>query len=185
MYCSKNTAHRARECMGENRLKKRTNEISELMQNEDLSVNDSNTMEYDATDNTYNITTASTACVISSLLDESLDEIESSFGDVNDEELEVESDDDDNDDIDEFIFSYDMNNQTKLFASSPLSIHEACLIIIKLARRLNLNKNDIKNFLDGIRHLFPADVKLPRTVKELVYFYVSKYEESNNFGLNK
>ncbi|CAF5055149.1 unnamed protein product, partial [Rotaria sp. Silwood1] len=62
-------------------------------------------MEYDATDNTYNNTTASTVCVISSLLDETLDEIESSFGDVNGEELEVESDDNDNDDIDEFIFS--------------------------------------------------------------------------------
>ncbi|CAF3949437.1 unnamed protein product [Rotaria sp. Silwood1] len=91
MYCCKNTARRARECMRENRLKKHTNEISELMQNEDLSVNDSNIMEYDATDNTYNNTTASTVCVISSLLDETLDEIESSFGDVNGEELEVES----------------------------------------------------------------------------------------------
>ncbi|CAF4757831.1 unnamed protein product [Rotaria sp. Silwood1] len=48
-------------------------------------------MEYDATDNTYNNTTASTVCVISSLLDETLDEIESSFGDVNGEELEVET----------------------------------------------------------------------------------------------
>ncbi|CAF4503456.1 unnamed protein product [Rotaria socialis] len=141
------------------------------MQNEDLSVNDSNIMDHDATDSIYNNSTASAAHAIASPLDESLIEIESSFSDVNDEEVEVENDtddDDDDDDIDEFIFSCDMNNQTKLFSSSPLSIRESCLVIIKLARRLNLNKNDIKNLLDGIRHLFPTDVKLPRTVKGLM-----------------
>ncbi|CAF1222870.1 unnamed protein product [Rotaria magnacalcarata] len=169
MYCSENTAQRARECMRENRSKKRTHEISELMQNEDLSVNDSDIMDYDATDSIciYNNSIASATHAIASPLDESLNEIESSFSDVNDEEVEVKNDNDD-DDIDEFIFSCDMNNQTKLFSSSPLSIRESSLVIIKLARRLNLNKNDIKNLLDGIRHLFPTDVKLPRTVKGLM-----------------
>jgi hypothetical protein len=84
---------------------------------------------------------------------------------IDDDEVEIGSDDDD---IDEFINAYDLNGQTKLFSSSSLSVRDACFTIITLARRLNLNKNGIKNLLNGIRDLFPLDVKLPYTVKGLM-----------------
>ena len=63
---------------------------------------------------------------------------------------------------------YDINNQTKLFSSCPLSICEACIAIIKPARRLNLDKNGTKYLLNGIRCLFPTDGKLPHTVKKIM-----------------
>ncbi|CAF2013386.1 unnamed protein product, partial [Rotaria magnacalcarata] len=72
------------------------------------------------------------------------------------------------DNINEFIHSHDLNNQTKLFSSCPFSIRVACLAIMQLARRLNLDKSGIKILLNGIRRLFPPDLKLPRTVQCLM-----------------
>ena len=80
-------------------------------------------------------------------------------------DTEAESSDDD---IDEIINAYDFNNQTKLFTGSPVSVREACFIIIKLSRRLNLDRNGILRLLHDTRDLFPSDVKLPRTAEGLL-----------------
>ena len=71
-------------------------------------------------------------------------------------------------DIDEFTLCYDVNNQMKLYSSCPLSIRDACFAIMKLSRRLNLDKNGIKHVLDCIRSLSPVDVQLPCTVNGLM-----------------
>ncbi|CAF1540234.1 unnamed protein product, partial [Didymodactylos carnosus] len=54
------------------------------------------------------------------------------------------------------------------YSTSALTIHAACLTIIKLARRLNLNKSGIKELLDSLRSLLPMNAKLPRTVLGLM-----------------
>ena len=72
------------------------------------------------------------------------------------------------DDIDDLMPRYDLNNQMKPYPSCPLSIRDACLAIVKLARRLNLDKNGMKHLLDCIRSLSPIDAKLPRTVSALM-----------------
>ncbi|CAF1526340.1 unnamed protein product, partial [Didymodactylos carnosus] len=66
-----------------------------------------------------------------------------------------DTDDDESDDIDDIIASLDMNNKIKFYSTSALTIHAACLTIIKLARRLNLNKSGIKELLDSLRSLLP------------------------------
>ncbi|CAF4490325.1 unnamed protein product, partial [Didymodactylos carnosus] len=71
-------------------------------------------------------------------------------------------------DIDEIISSLDDNKQTKLFSTCPLSIYEASISIIKLCRRLNLNKAGIKTLLHGFRELLPMANKLPLTVPGLM-----------------
>jgi hypothetical protein len=72
------------------------------------------------------------------------------------------------DDINNPMLRYDLNNQTKPYPSCPLSIRDACLAIVKLARRLNLDKNGTKHLLDCIRSLSPIDAKLPCTVSALM-----------------
>ncbi|CAF1510553.1 unnamed protein product, partial [Didymodactylos carnosus] len=71
-------------------------------------------------------------------------------------------------DIDEIILSLDDNKQTKLFSTCPLSIYEASISIIKLCRRLNLNKAGIKTSLHGFREILPMANKLPLTVPGLM-----------------
>ncbi|CAF2982199.1 unnamed protein product [Rotaria sp. Silwood2] len=48
---------------------------------------------------------------------------------------------DDDDDLDELFHAADMNYQRKIDTNSFLSICDACEIIIKLSRRLNLDKS--------------------------------------------
>jgi hypothetical protein len=158
--------------MRENRSRRRADEVSLLVQdeeNEDVTIDISNTTDQVSADITNDPPITMIDSPISSHGSGSSDESELDSDDAVDEEVNIETgiDDDDND-IDEFINEHDLNNQTKLFTSSPLSVRDACFIIIKLARRLNLNKNGIKHFLNGIRCLFPSDVKLPRTVKGLM-----------------
>ncbi|CAF1263859.1 unnamed protein product, partial [Didymodactylos carnosus] len=86
-----------------------------------------------------------------------------------------DTDDDESDDIDDIIASLDMNNKIKFYSTSALTIHAACLTIIKLARRLNLNKSGIKELLDSLRSLLPMDAKLPRTVLGLMQIIASHF----------
>ncbi len=166
-YCSKSKTQRTREYMREHRSRRRADEIAQIILNE---------QDEDRSMDTSNIIDQATADIaidpiviiddrVSSARPDSEDEVHSNAGDIIDEDFEGENGDDD---MDEFIHLHDLNNQTKLFSSCPLSIREACHAIIKLARRLNLNKNGIKHLLDGIRILFPIDVKLPRTVNGLL-----------------
>ncbi|CAM4823140.1 unnamed protein product [Rotaria magnacalcarata] len=80
---------------------------------------------------------------------------------------EIHDDDDDNDgddDILEFINTFDVHRERILYKSCKLTIYEACIEIVKLARELNLNKKQIQSLLNGLRNLLPTENKLPRTV---------------------
>ncbi|CAF1385158.1 unnamed protein product [Didymodactylos carnosus] len=77
-------------------------------------------------------------------------------------------DDDDDADLDELIRASDVNYERKVYTDSFLSIHNACEIIIKLARRLNLDKNKTRILLQGIRSLLPQNNKLPKTIVGLM-----------------
>ena len=79
--------------------------------------------------------------------------------DVNDNE-----NNEDDDDILVFINAFHESREKKLHSSSKLSIYDACIEIVKLARDLNLNKKQILRLLYGIRVLLPPDTKVPRTV---------------------
>ncbi|CAF3491266.1 unnamed protein product, partial [Rotaria sp. Silwood2] len=78
------------------------------------------------------------------------------------------SSEEDDADLDELIRATDVSYQCKVYANSFLSIHDACELIIKLSRRLNLDKNKAKILLHGIRLLLPNDNKLPRTLEGLL-----------------
>ncbi|CAF4393660.1 unnamed protein product [Didymodactylos carnosus] len=78
------------------------------------------------------------------------------------------NDDDDDADLDELIRASDVNYERKVYTDSFLSIHNACEIIIKLARRLNLDKNKTRILLQGIRSLLPQNNKLPKTIVGLM-----------------
>jgi hypothetical protein len=78
------------------------------------------------------------------------------------------SEDDNEDDLDELVHETDVNYQRKIYTDSILSIRDACEIIIKLSRRLNLDKSKTNIFLNGIRSLLPNDNKLPRTIAGLM-----------------
>lgn len=71
-------------------------------------------------------------------------------------------------DVEDLVRSTDANHQRKIYLHSHVSIYEACQTIIKLSRRLNLDKNKMKILLDGIRSLLPNDNKLPRTTVGLM-----------------
>ncbi|CAF4059345.1 unnamed protein product [Rotaria sp. Silwood2] len=105
------------------------------------------------------------ALFASSLVDSS-DEFDLNVSDNTNNDLAIDTDDEDN--MNEFILLNDINMQTKLFQSCPLSIREACLALIQLARRLNLDKSGIKVLLNDIRCLFPSNLKLPQTVQGLM-----------------
>ncbi|CAF3787006.1 unnamed protein product [Rotaria sordida] len=76
--------------------------------------------------------------------------------------------DNDDGDLDELFHAADMNYQQKIYTNSFLPIHDACEIIIKLSRRLNLDKSKTTILLNGIRSLLPSDNKLPRTIVGLM-----------------
>ena len=56
----------------------------------------------------------------------------------------------DTEDIEEYLNVFHLNNQSKLHSSNPVSVRDECFIIIKLARRLILNKRRIKRLLNDI-----------------------------------
>ena len=71
-------------------------------------------------------------------------------------------------DVEDLAHSTNTNYQGKIYLDSHLSIYEACQIIIKLSRRLNLDKGKMKILLDCIRSLLPTGNKLPRTIVGLM-----------------
>lgn len=74
------------------------------------------------------------------------------------------SSDEDDTDVEESISATDVNYQRKIYAGSSLSIYDACEMVIKLSRQLNLDKSKTNTLLHGIRSLLPNDNKLPRTI---------------------
>lgn len=168
MYCTKTKTQRTREYMREQRLKNRDNELLNIIQGEqddNIYPDTSNTMNQISNDTTNDPIITTINCPISPSPSESSNECELDRDVLSDDDLEDRSD---SEDVDEFILLYDLNNQTRLYSSCPLSIREACLAVIKLVRRLNLDKSGIKHLLDGIRSLFPPDAKLPRTAPGLM-----------------
>ncbi|CAF0773384.1 unnamed protein product [Rotaria sordida] len=75
---------------------------------------------------------------------------------------------DDDDDLNELCRTSDINYQRKLYTGTFLSLHDACQITIKLARRLNLDKKKTNILLKGIHALLPQDNKLPKTTVGLM-----------------
>lgn len=128
------------------------NVSSSFSQSSDLAVNDQMTIQ----GTTSSISFSSDGCPVASG--------SSSDGDTN-QCVDYENDDEV---IDDFILTFDFERSSKPFPSSPLSIRDACLVIMRLCRRLNLDKSGIKLLLDGIRDLCPIDAQLPRTVKGLL-----------------
>ena len=170
MYCSKNAQQRARESMRNQRLRNRTDELLQMVEdeaNDDSSMDISNATSQDATDpnDVPDVTTGERST--GSPVDDSPNDPLSNAAHHEDEDEVVESDSSD-EDVDEFLFNYDLNNQTKLFTSSLLSIVDACLVILKLAGRLNLDKSGMKHLLDCIRSICPINAKLPRTINALM-----------------
>lgn len=74
------------------------------------------------------------------------------------------SSDEDDADVEELIRATDVNYQRKLYTDSSLSVYDACEMVIKLSRQLNLDKSKTNTLLHGIRSLLPNDNKLPRTI---------------------
>ena len=74
---------------------------------------------------------------------------------------------DDNDtDVEDFINQIneeDTNKTTPLYAGCPLSVHEACMRLIRLGYLLNLDKSGMQKLLKEIRNFFPSDCRLPKT----------------------
>jgi hypothetical protein len=171
MYCSKNLQQRTRESMRNQRLKNRTDELLQIIEDE---VNDDSSM--DTTNATNQAVTdpddvVSCECTTQFSADGSSDgssddsSSSATHHDHHDEFVESDSFDED---VDDFLFNYDLNNQTKLFPSCPLSITSACRAILKLTRRLNLDKSGMKHLLDFVRSICPINVKLPRTINGLM-----------------
>ena len=171
MHCVKSKQQRTREYMRNQRSQRRANEVSQIIQVDededevspkDISNTTNEAMDTDNSD--AMVFECSMGSPISYLLNDSSSN--SSENSTNtDEALDSGSLDED---INKFMRRYDLNNQTKLYPSCPLSIRDACLTIVKLARRLNLDKNGMKHLLDCIRNLSPIDVKLPRTFTGLM-----------------
>ena len=57
----------------------------------------------------------------------------------------------------------DTNKTTPLYAGCPLSIHEACMHLIRLGYLLNLDKSGMQKLLKEILNFFPTDCRLPKT----------------------
>ena len=176
IYCRKSKVQYARESMREYCSRRRMYEISQIIRNEDDATNLSYMRDQAATEDTNELRTAVINHPTSSLGSEMLNELETSSGTASDSDMDIEAESD-NDDIEEYLNVFDVNDQIKLFSSSPVSIRDACLVILKLARRLNLNKNGVKHLLNDIRCLFPPDAILPRSVKappSKIYFRPGK-----------
>lgn len=78
------------------------------------------------------------------------------------------SSDDNEADVHELLRATDANYQRKIYHGSSLSIYDAGKAIIKLARRLNLDKTKTNILLHGIRALLPDSNKLSRTLAGLM-----------------
>ena len=172
MYCSKNVQQRAREARRKQRLQYCTDELLQIAEDEatdDSSMDISNVTSQDASDpnDVPDVTTGgrSTGSPVDDSPNDRLSNASHHEDRYEDEVVESDSSDEY---FDGFLFDYDFNNQTKLFPSSPWSIVDACLVILKLARRLNLDKSGMKHLLDCIRSIWTIDVKLPRTINALM-----------------
>lgn len=88
-------------------------------------------------------------------------------GNSTDDDNDYDDCDDDVSDLEEFLHSLNSNHSKKLHPSTHLSVHDACLEIVKISQELNLNKLQINRLLRGIRSLLPIDNKLPRTISGL------------------
>ncbi|CAF1561110.1 unnamed protein product, partial [Didymodactylos carnosus] len=72
--------------------------------------------------------------------------------------------DDGSDDNEEELFSDDYENNLPLYDYSPLSLRNSAREIIRLARKLNLNKSGVKEVLNLLHKVLPKTNKLPRTL---------------------
>lgn len=101
--------------------------------------------------------------------------ISSSFPSVQDLEKEEPSEkssystssEDSEVEIDELLQTTDSNRMQKIYEGSRLSIYDASRIILKLVRRLNLDKNKTNILLHTAKTLLPDNNRLPRTLKGL------------------
>lgn len=78
------------------------------------------------------------------------------------------SSEDNEDEIDQLLLRTDLNCKRKLYEGSNLSIYDASKTIMKLIRRLNLDKAKTNIFLHEARSLLPDSNKLPRTLRGLM-----------------
>lgn len=85
----------------------------------------------------------------------------------NEPSLSTSSEDND-DEIDELLLRTDSNCKRKLYEGSSLSVYDASKTIMKLIRRLNLDKAKTNILLHEIRSLLPDTNKLPRTLRGLM-----------------
>ena len=72
--------------------------------------------------------------------------------------------------IEDFIDQLDADNNnrtTPLYSGSPISVHDACIRLIRLAHLLNLDKNKTSVLLKELRNFFPSDCLLPKTIFRL------------------
>ena len=168
MYYSKNGRQRTREGMRNHRMRKQAEELARFTQDEqdeDSPTDTSHVIDQNTNGSTDDPKTTS---IDLSILLSLPDPPDRSLLDVS---VNINQDSEcytDCDDVDDLIPFYDLNNQKKPFSACPLSIYDASLVIIKLARRLNLDKSGTKRLLDGIRHICPNDVEIPCTVKGLM-----------------
>jgi hypothetical protein len=73
-------------------------------------------------------------------------------------------------DIEDFIDRMDADDKNRkipLYSGSPISIHEACTRLVRLIHLLNLDKSKTLTLLKELRHFFPIDCHLPKTVFRL------------------
>ena len=99
----------------------------------------------------------------------STDYIDNAAAPQTDNVLHATSSEEDYDtDVEDLVREMDVNYQRKVYPDSHLSTYEACQIIIKLSRRLNLDKSKMNILLHDIRTLLPNDNKLPRTIVGLM-----------------
>lgn len=167
MHGVKSITQRTRECMRNQRSERRVNEVFQIIQDDEDEVPPSDiSITLDEAMGDPDVTEFECS-MQSSVSDFSNDSSSNSseHGSCDEGTLDTGSL---YDEINDRMLCYDLNNQTKPYPSCPLSIRDACLAIVKVARRLNLDKNGTKHLLDCIRSLSPIDAKLPRTISALM-----------------
>jgi hypothetical protein len=64
--------------------------------------------------------------------------------------------------------SEDASKLTPFYSGGSMSVHEACVRLVRLAVSLKIDKHGMHKLLKQLRQFFPSDCRLPKTVCRLI-----------------